>query len=94
MKKENNKVEKLNTKKPQKSKVVPENTNDSLKPDGKIIPHNENLFSKEVFPIVGIGASAGGLAAIESFLNQFLRTKFITWHSLLFSIWTPTIRAF
>ena len=29
----------------------------------------EILFSEEVFPIVGIGASAGGLAAIEAFLK-------------------------
>ena len=34
-----------------------------------IIPKEENLFSKEIFPVVGIGASAGGLAAIESFLK-------------------------
>ncbi len=39
----------------------------------KIIPKEENLFSKEIFPVVGIGASAGGLAAIESFLKAIPR---------------------
>ncbi len=56
-----------------KNKIIPK---DKINPKDKIVPKDENLFSEKVFPIVGIGASAGGLAAIELFLKAFpMNTK-------------------
>lgn len=73
MKKENKAVKKTNIQKPQKGKTPPESTSinkEKIKTISKTVPHEENLFTKDIFPIVGIGASAGGLAAIESFLKS------------------------
>jgi hypothetical protein len=47
---------------------------------------NENVLSKDRtrFPIVGIGASAGGLEAMELFLKTCRNIQ--VWRSLLFNI--------
>ena len=47
-------------------------TTPKLKP---VLAVNRKTFSKENFPIVGIGASAGGLAAFEAFFSAMPADK-------------------
>ena len=47
-------------------KTVPENKKASIKPKKKTLVAHKNIS----FPIVGIGASAGGLEALESFFGK------------------------
>ena len=47
----------------------------------------------EIFPLVGIGASAGGLAAFEAFFSGMPLTLTLTWPSSWCSTWPLTIRA-
>src|SRR5512133_3971968 len=44
-------------------------TNAQMVSQKKTVAENESLFSGADFPIVGIGASAGGLAAFEAFFS-------------------------
>ena len=46
------------------------------------------------FPIVGIGASAGGLAAFEAFFSGMPPTPTPAWPLCWCSTWRLTIRAF
>jgi chemotaxis response regulator CheB len=46
------------------------------------------------FPIVGIGASAGGLEAYEQFFANMPLTRKAEWRLSWFSTWTRTARAF
>ncbi len=61
----------------------------SKKITAKAIPTNELAVSAETiptFPIVGIGASAGGLAAFEAFFPVCPPTQTLTWLLCWYSI--------
>jgi len=78
MKKEKKIVGKQNVKKSQKKKAPVKSasiTKEKIKPVRKAITKGENLFTDDIFPVVGIGASAGGLSAIEIFLKSIPTDK-------------------
>ena len=63
------------------------NGSETKKAEPTKIVHSKN----EQFPIVGVGASAGGLEALEQFFGN-MPSGSAEWLSWLFSTSTPTTR--
>lgn len=60
----------------------------------KDLPPKVPTVNTKPFPIVGIGASAGGLVAFEAFFLECLFIQILAWLLLLCSIWLQIIKVF
>lgn len=66
----------------------------NLQTNDRVMPMDFSPALPLSFPVVGLGASAGGLAAFEAFFSGLpLGSRNPAWPSFWFNTWPPIIKA-